>query len=166
MLKKLKWVKKYLDEILTRNSLHVFPFSLSFKFEVYGNLCIERPLGIDSGQPFPSVPPSTLGKTSSAGREEEVLIAISVGQVGDAGSGTDSRFHNSFWEMARKWLALVLLAAAQTGSNGMSPVILATSRLPQRLQRLALALTPAVIFFQCLLPWSTSALPKVTSCLL
>lgn len=52
------------------------------------------------GCPFVSL--STLGKVNSTGREEVVVIAVSVGQVGDAGTRTDSRFHNSFWEIACK----------------------------------------------------------------
>lgn len=143
-----------------------FPLLFLFKFEVYGNLCIERPLGIDSGQPLPICISEHIGK----------------GQFRRKGrSGTHCYFCRTggwrrFWnrqQISQQLLGngsqIACLGAAGCCSDREQWDVSCDSGNFLSSPKAAEACSgpySSSNFFQCLLPCSTSALPKVTSCLL
>lgn len=165
MLKNLKWVKKYLDEILTRNSLRVFPFSLSFRFEVYGNLYIERPLWVDNGNPLPICISEHIGKDQFH-RKERSGSHCCFRRTG--GWCRDWNRQQISQQLLGNCLQIACLGAAGCWGDGTMGCPLWFWQLPVFPKGWRGLLWPSLQqwIFQCLLPCSKSSLPKVASCLL
>lgn len=138
-------------------------FSISFRFEVYRNLCIERPVGVDNGNLLSICISEHMEKVNSIGREEVVVIAVSVGQVDDAETETADFTTASGKLLANSlpWCCWLLLDREKWDISCDSGNFLCSLKAAEA----CFGLHSSSEFFQCLLPYSKYFLPKVTSCL-
>lgn len=123
-----------------------FVFLLGFRLM---EICISRdPWGLIMVILCPFISQSTLGKINSTERGEAEATIVSLAEVDDVGTATDSRWGFTVASgKAASGLPQCFRLLWKAGAVGWFLVILATSWVPQRSQWLALALTPPVDFF-------------------